>query len=217
MRAAIFDLDGTLADSAPDIARALNAALIEAGHAPFDRRAVTAMVGAGAKTLVERALLAQGAVADTALINRIHARFVIHYHAHPCIETRLYPGALAALEQLAAEGWQLGICTNKPQALADLVVDALGLRALFGSVVGGREGVPLKPAAGMVRLVLADLDASVQRSVIIGDSAADVGAAKAAGMPVIILAHGYNDGPAEALGADGVLAGFDGLVGALKG
>lgn len=212
MRAAIFDLDGTLCDSAPDIARALNAALVEVSLAPFDLAGVTAMVGAGAKTLVHLALIVRGAGGNAALAETVHARFIAHYHAHPCVETRLYPGTREALVQLVSDGWRLGLCTNKPQALADEVVKALGIADLFGSIVGGRDGVALKPARDMVDAVLAALGVGSTRAVFVGDSAADVGAARAAGLPVIVLAHGYNDGSFEALGAHAVLAGFNGLV-----
>ena len=198
MRAAIFDLDGTLADSAPDIAAALNRALVEAGYAPFDLAGATAMVGAGAKKLVERALAARGAVADAAQVDALHARFIAHYDAHPCVHTRLYPGAREALEALAAR-----------------VIDALGIAGLFGAVVGGREGVPLKPAADMVHLVMRELGVGSGRAVFVGDSAADLGAGRAAGLPVVLMAHGYSDRPVAALGADATVAGFAGLVGAV--
>jgi phosphoglycolate phosphatase len=215
VKAAIFDLDGTIADSAPDIAAALNAALVEAGHLPFDLAAATAMVGAGARTLVARALAARGVAPDAETIDKVHARFVAHYHAHSCVETRLYPGARETLEALAASGWQLGICTNKPDALARLVLGALGLTPLFGSIVGGRDGVPLKPARDMVAIVLSELGVEPGRAVMIGDSKADLGAGHAAGLPVVLLSHGYSDGPVSAMGADAVADGFEGLAAVL--
>ena len=217
MRAAIFDLDGTLADSAPDIAAALNRALVEAGYAAFDLAGATAMVGAGAKTLVARALAARGAAADAAQVDALHARFIAHYDAHPCVHTRLYPGGREALEALAAEGWRLGVCTNKPEALAVRVISALGISGLLGAVVGGREGVPLKPAADMVHLAMRELGVGSGRAVFVGDSAADLGAGRAAGLPVVLMAHGYSDTPVAALGAEATVAGFDGLVGAVRG
>lgn len=214
-RAAIFDLDGTLADSLADIAAALNGALVEAEIAPFDLAAVKSMVGAGARTLVARALAARGAGADAKRVDAMQARFVVHYEAHPSVHTQLYPGALAALEALRAQGWRLGVCTNKPEGLAKLVLDELGVAGLFGSVVGGRAGVALKPAADMVALVLVELGVEAKAAVMVGDSHADVAAAHAAGVPVILMAHGYCDGPVDALGADTVVEGFAGLAAAI--
>ena len=212
MPAAIFDLDGTLADSVPDIAAALNGALTDAGLAPFDVASVTNMVGAGARRLVERSLLARGAAPSRALADQVHGRFIAHYEAHPCVHTKLYPGARAALDELAGQGWRMGICTNKPEPLAVAVVAALGIAPLFGAVTGGRTGTPLKPAPDMIRLVLIALKSSPDDTVFIGDSAADLGAGRAAGLPVILMAHGYSDTPVATLGADRVVAGFEGFV-----
>ena len=217
VRAAIFDLDGTLADSVADIAAALNAALIGAGHAPFDVAVVTSMVGAGARRLIERALVARDVAPEASRVDALWARFMAYYDAHPCVHTKLYPGARVTLEALAAEGWALGVCTNKPESVARVVITALGIAPLFGSIVGGRDGIPLKPAADMVQLVLSELGAMAGGSVFIGDSSADVKAARATGVPVVVLAHGYSDQPVAALDADKVLAGFKGLRAAMNG
>jgi phosphoglycolate phosphatase len=216
MRAAIFDLDGTLADSLPDIVGALNVTLGQMGVAPFAVGEGAAMVGAGARRLVSRALAARKVVADEALLTATFKRFVDNYDQAACVHTRLYPGALQALERLKAEGWDLGICTNKPQSTADLVVDGLGVRSLFGSIVGGREGVPLKPAGDMVVRVLTDLGVTARHAVMIGDSKADVGAARVVGLPVVLFTHGYTGGePVSGLGADHIIDHFSQLAGAL--
>jgi phosphoglycolate phosphatase len=222
MRAAIFDLDGTLADSAPDITAALNAALMNAGYGPFTVPAATALIGAGARRLVERAVAARGGDQSVGHFDAVMADFLAFYHAHPCVETILYPGARETLEHLARDGWLLAICTNKPQSIAGQVLDALGIADMFGAVVGGRVGVALKPSAEMVHLALAELSAGAggsptrQRSVFIGDSSADVAAAHAAGVPVVVLSHGYSDRPCVELGADSVANSFDGLADLLR-
>jgi phosphoglycolate phosphatase len=208
MAAAIFDLDGTLADSAPDIAAALNAALVDDGLAPFDLQAATGMVGAGARMLVQRALAARGVELTAQRLDAVHALFIKHYDANPCVHTKLYPGACETLQTLADAGWQLGICTNKPHVLAKAVVGALGIGAFFGSIVGGSDGVPLKPAPDMVLQVLSDLGCAPRRAVMIGDSKADLGAGQAAGLPVVLFTHGYNDAPVATLGADAVIERF---------
>lgn len=216
MRAAIFDLDGTLADSAPDIASALNRAFVEDGLAPFDLATVKKMVGAGARMLVRRGLAYRMSKPIDSDVERLHGRFIGFYNDQPCVATHLYPGALDTLATLHAQGWKLGICTNKPQALADQVVKSLGINLMFESIVGGRQGVRLKPSGEMLQLVLNELAVPFQRAVMIGDSAADIGAARAAGVPVIVFAHGYSDQPAADLGADISLANFDGLAAAMK-
>lgn len=208
-RAAIFDLDGTLADSAPDITAALNHALVGEGLAPFDVASATLMVGAGAKRLIERALVERGVVADGARVGAMMARFVVYYDANPCVETTLYPGARETLEGLSRGGWALGICTNKPEPTARLVLEALGIGGYFGAIVGGREGVALKPAGDMVALALAELGVEASHSVMVGDSQADVGACRAAAIRIILMTHGYTGGVAvDTLGADGVATDF---------
>jgi phosphoglycolate phosphatase len=221
-RAAIFDLDGTLADSAPDIAAALNAMLREAGLAPFPPPDVVAMVGAGARKLIMRAITTRtGTAPEPAVLDHLQAHFIAFYDANPCVETRLYPGVLAALDSLTAQGWQLGICTNKPEHLAIAVLRKLGVAERFASIAGGREGVPLKPDGAMLQRVLRELGVAPGLAVMIGDSAADLGAGRACGLPVVLFSHGYNDGPVAALGADAVLddfcalpAGLEQLIGA---
>lgn len=122
------------------------------------------------------------------------------------------------LEGLRAEGWLLGVCTNKPQSTADLVIDELGLRGVFGTVVGGREGVPLKPAGDMILQVLADLGAEAGHAVMVGDSKADVGAARAAGMPVVLMSYGYTGGESvSGMGADAVADQFGEVRGLATG
>lgn len=210
-RAVIFDLDGTLADSAPDIAAALNTALGSRGLAALPLPDVIAMVGNGARRLAERALMAHGILGDVRATEDLVAAFETAYGEAPCVSTKLYPGALLNIAGLRTQGWQLMVCTNKPQALADAVMVGLGIRGEFDAVVGGRPGVPLKPSAAMVQLALQEADATEARAVFVGDSKADVGAARAARLPAIIMAHGYSTLPHAELGADTILQGFDGL------
>jgi phosphoglycolate phosphatase len=216
-RLAIFDLDGTLVDSLPDIAAALNAALRDAGLEPFPVGDTARMVGHGARLLVERALVARGQPTDTSSVDALWAAFITHYDAHPCDLTRLYPGALAALDALAADGWAVALCTNKPEAIAQQVLDALGITDRFVSIIGGQDSLPLKPAPDMVLLNLCDANVMADRAVMIGDSPADLEAARAAGIPVILMAHGYSSVPVATLGADATLDHFDQLLPALKG
>ncbi|MDO9382903.1 MAG: HAD-IA family hydrolase [Hyphomicrobiaceae bacterium] len=215
-QAVVFDLDGTLADSLPDIAAALNSALAEAGMAQLAEQTVRTMVGNGSEILVERAIREVGrgrTHADAAA--DIHASFLAAYDRAPCVHTRLYPGARHVLDALAAQGVRLGVCTNKPQQITAGVLDKLGITPLFGSVVGGNATDPLKPAPVMLRRVLQELAAEPKLSVMVGDSGADAGAARAAGTALILLQHGYCQDDLADLGADAVLPGFAGLPDAL--
>lgn len=207
-RAVIFDLDGTLADSAPDIAAALNVALADAGHAPLDLGTVKTMVGAGARRLVERALATNGDAGRRVSTAAVHAAFLDAYHARSAHLTTLYPGAREVLADLAAQGVRLGVCTNKPHDLTLAILEALNVRVLFGSVAGSVPGAALKPAPDLLRKVLAELDVEPGSAVMVGDSRADAGAACAAGTRCILISHGYSAESVEQIGADAVVAGF---------
>ena len=211
-RAVVFDLDGTLVDSAPDIAVALNMALCQAGHAALPLDLVTSFVGGGARLLIARSMLACGETADDARIDAIYAGFLAAYEREPVRLTTLYPGARDVVERLKSNGVQLGICTNKPTALTSAVLEQLALTPFFGSVVAADGHLPLKPAPDMLRKGLQELNVTAEQAVMVGDSSADVGVAKAAGVRSIIVEHGYSHDPVRDLGADVVISGFDELL-----
>lgn len=216
LQAVVFDLDGTLADSLPDIAAALNVALAQSGMTPLAEPAVRRMIGNGSEILVKRAIAA--AVNDDAsqqLADDVHATFLAAYDQSPCVHTRLYPGAREVLDALVLQGVALGICTNKPQEITTGVLDRLGIASLFGSVAGGNAAEPLKPSPDMLRRVLKELAAEPEASVMVGDSAADSQAARAAGTALILLEHGYCQEALSGLGADAVVPGFGDLPDAL--
>jgi phosphoglycolate phosphatase len=211
--AVVFDLDGTLADSLPDIAAALNVALAQAGLDTLGTAAVRRMVGGGARHLVQKAVTHGGR--DPAPIAAVHDAFLAAYAASPCVQTTLYPGATEVLDGLARHGIRLGVCTNKPQAITDRVLAGLGLSGRFAAVVGGRDGIPLKPAPDMLRTALGVLAARSCASVMVGDSEADAGTARAVGTRLVLMRHGYSQQPLAGLGADAVVAGFPDLPQAL--
>lgn len=208
LRAVVFDLDGTLVDSLPDIAAALNVALSGAGYAQLQHGDVRSMMGEGAKVLVSRALTTVIGRADADAVSDVLTRYLRAYDAAPCVLSRLYPGASEVLDGLAAQGIALAICTNKPAAITAHVLAALGVAQRFGCVVGGTEGVPLKPAPDMLMRALAGLGARPEEAVMVGDSAADARAACAAGTRVVLLRHGYGQDDLDGLGAEAVLPGF---------
>jgi phosphoglycolate phosphatase len=216
IRAVVFDLDGTLVDSAPDIACALNEALGQLGYPPLALDVIVRMVGGGAKLLAERGLVASGAEVNPSTVDALYDAFHASYQRNPAHLSTLYPGAHACLVQLKAQGIGLGVCTNKPEPLTGPILAALGIAPLFRSVVAASPALALKPDPGMLRKCLQDLSVAPTETVMIGDSAADVGVARAAGVPVILVSHGYTSIPAAQLGADAVINGFSELLPALN-
>jgi phosphoglycolate phosphatase len=211
-RAVVFDLDGTLVDSAPDIMAVLNGTLATDGLAPFDVERVKMMVGGGSRRLIERALAARGESAETSRIDRLVEIFEKVYADNPCQDTRIFPGAVALMEKLAARGVRLGLCTNKPGSATLPLLRALDLARRLGAVVTGSDGFAKKPDAAMLAATFARLGCTAQDGVMIGDSTADVGCARAAGCPVVLVSFGYTQEPASALGADAVVDDFDAIL-----
>ncbi len=202
--AVVFDLDGTLIDSAPDIAHALNAALGARGVPPFSVNEVKTMIGGGVPKLAERALLARG-VSRLGLLP-LAADFVQHYRANLTTRTTLYDGARELLEQLLAEGRRLGLCTNKREDLVIETLNQLDLARYFPAVIGERFGRPRKPDPAPLLAVLTELGVPPESAVMVGDSAADAGCARAAGVASIIVSFGYGSGEAGAPGGDALAA-----------
>jgi phosphoglycolate phosphatase len=202
--AVVFDLDGTLIDSVADIAHALNRALALHDLPPFPVEQVKAMVGGGVPQLVERALIAHGLTARELL--PLAADFIQYYRQNLTAHTTLYDGAAELLQQLKGEGRRLGLCTNKQHDLAVETLKELGLTKYFLAVEGERAGHPRKPDPTPLRKVLAALGASPGNAAMVGDSAADIGCARAAGVLSIALNSGYSSAGTEALGADTVVS-----------
>ncbi len=211
----VFDLDGTLIDSAGDLAAALAVLLEEAGRASVPEAEVRRMVGRGARVLLDLAWRHTGAAASPEEIERLYPRFLEVYRGCATERTCCWPGVVETLRALEAEGHVLAVCTNKPLDLAEPILDALGLAPFFGAVLGGDSLPWRKPDP---RHLLGVLEALGQAgpAVLIGDSAADVGAARAAGWPVIVVSYGFAGEPPEGLGADVLIDRFDQVPAALR-
>jgi phosphoglycolate phosphatase len=213
--ALIFDLDGTLIDSAPDILASINRVL-----AGMDRRELTLvesrdMVGWGGRVLVEKALAKTGEAGTSEDIDRALDGFLATYAAHPADNTIVFPGVIEALENLKAGGVKMGICTNKPTATTPPVLEALGLTRYF-DVVSCGDAVPhKKPDGRHVHLVVEELGASVETTAMIGDSETDIYAAIDAGVRSVCVTFGYAHVPCDELGADALIDHFDDLARAL--
>jgi phosphoglycolate phosphatase len=187
--ALLLDLDGTLVDSAPDLAAAANGLLAEHALPALETAEVAAMVGDGVAKLVERVLSARG-LAHEALAAAV-TRFLAFYERHPATLTRLYPGVREGLRTLSAAGWRLALCTNKPERATSLILDRLGLSRFFDAVVTGDSLAARKPDPAPLRLALARLDVAPPRAVMVGDHRNDVLAAADAGIPAIFARYGY--------------------------
>lgn len=210
----VFDLDGTLVDSAPDLTAALNVALADAGRPAVDPATVRHLVGHGARALIERGLALSGGGAE-AEVARALPVFLAHYTAHIADGTRPYPGCEAALGRLAARGSTLAICTNKPVALATALVAALGWSGRFAAILGGDSLAVRKPDPAHLLATIAAAGGDPRATVYVGDTSVDVAAARAAGVSVIVCAFGFADRPAAELEADAVIADFAGLDAAI--
>ncbi len=210
-RGYLFDLDGTLVDTAPDINAALNHVLANAGYTPVSESLTRQWVGHGA-----RACLAQALEHNDVAEHRIDAmlvEFLERYHAHIADLGAPYPGVVAALQTLRERGAKLGVVTNKRGDLSTKLLDQLGMRELFDCIVCGDSTPNPKPAADPTLLACAELDLLPAEVLFIGDSTADVESARAAGCPVVCVPDGYNHGIAAAdLGADRVIDSFADLV-----
>ncbi len=196
-----FDLDGTLVDTAPDLVRALNESITPAGLAPVPVDAVRAMVGRGAKALILKAYEREGRPVPSEDETQDRLEFFLRTYSEGIAElSRPFEGVEAALDQLAGLGAELSICTNKPGWLARPLMEALDMSHRFVRITGADDTPEKKPSA--LHLETAIGGKADSRTVMVGDSDPDVGAARAAGAPVILFSEGYSEKPASTLGAD---------------
>ncbi|MFH5924740.1 phosphoglycolate phosphatase [Roseomonas xinghualingensis] len=186
-RIALFDLDGTLLDSAPDIHSALDRLMAAHGRPGFSREEVRRMIGDGVPVLVQRACAARNLVNSPELV----AEFLKDYEAHAADETRPFAGIPEALAALKAAGWRLAVCTNKPEKAARIILDNQKLSPLLEQVGGGDSFPVRKPHPGHPLGILARMGAEASRAVLIGDHHNDTRAAKAAGIAAVFAAWGY--------------------------
>jgi phosphoglycolate phosphatase len=206
--AIIFDLDGALVDTAPDLMAALNAVLLRAGHRLIGAAELRGLVGFGVRRLFERAFEKTGAVLSEERLKEYSGEFLRHYRANIANESRPFPRVSETLETLIGEGARLGVCTNKPHDLTELLLDELDLARHFGAVIGAGLAPYNKPDPRHILDVVNALNGDAERTVMVGDSAVDVNAAKAAKIPVIVMSYGYTVEPAHALGADALTDDF---------
>ena len=215
-----FDLDGTLLDTAGDLRVALNHALEHAGRRPVDAATARTLIGGGTRKMLGGALALTGGALPDAELTTLTEVLVAHYAANISRHTQPFPGALTALDALAASGVKLAVVTNKLEHLAVRLLDALGISRRLDVILGGDSlgKGRAKPAPDLLLEMTARAGLrSGERAAYVGDTSFDVGAARAAAMPVVAVSFGFCDAPAETLGADAVIDHFDELVPVLAG
>ncbi len=208
-----FDLDGTLVDSAPDIHTALNRTLALIGLPPATLDQTRAWIGHGGRALIQRASNAHGVIHMPETLDGLLAAFIRAYQDDVATLTTIWPGVESALDSLAASGATLVICTNKPGVLSVELLRALNLSPRFAAVISPEMVANRKPHADHYIHAIRAAGGDIARSLMVGDSAADVGSAHAAGAPVALVSFGYTDTAPELLGADAVFRHYDDFPG----
>lgn len=210
----VFDLDGTLVDTSPDLTASLNHVLAALGRPAVDLPTVRDLIGHGARALIERGLGLSGG-GSTAEVDHGLTLFLDFYAAHICDGSAAFPGLEEALDALAAAGVGLAICTNKPVALSRSLVAALGWTGRFAANLGGDSLAVRKPDPAPLFAAIAGAGGDPATTVYVGDSIVDVDTARAAGVPVIAVSFGFSDRPAAELGADRLIDHYSALLPAL--
>jgi phosphoglycolate phosphatase len=217
-RTIVFDLDGTLVDTAPDLIGSLNVLFAREGLAPIAPDDGRGMIGGGVRRLIERGLSLRGRAFTAAEIDLLFADYVTYYAEHIADKSRPFPGVEAALDVLAAGGSRFAVCTNKLGWLAVRLLDRLGLSQRFVTICGRDTFAIEKPDPEILRRTILAAGGDLADSIMVGDSGTDIATARAAGVPVVAVDFGYTDVPVAQLDPDRVISHFDALpaaVGAL--
>lgn len=212
-----FDLDGTLVDSAPDLVGTLNHVLAEEGLPALDYDTGRSLIGQGARALLKRGLHAAGAEWDEAAGEALFQRFLVRYRARIADESRPFEGVEDTLDRLAARGALLCVATNKRTELSVALLDALDLSSRFAAICGPDSVSRQKPSGAHIHEAVLKAGGDPARAVMVGDAAPDVGAARDAGVPCVVVTFGYTPTPAEELGGDVLIDAFEDLEEAVDG
>ena len=206
-----FDLDGTLVDTAHDLVGTLNWLLAAEGMATLPMDAARPFIGRGARWLIERGFQAADAALEPGQVQPLLDRFLARYEAHVADESRPFPGCVAALETLKAQGAKLVVCTNKLTGLSTTLLDALDMSRLFEAVIGADRAPAIKPDPRHLLTAIAEVGGDPGRAILVGDAATDAGAARAAHVPLILVSFGYTETPAAELAPDILIDHYDEL------
>lgn len=207
----VFDLDGTLAETAPDLVATLNMILNREGLRPLPFETARAMVGGGARLMIERGLAHAGARLPDEEIDRLFEDFLSHYEAHMADATTLYPGVAAALDRFEAAGWRFAVCTNKIEQASVMLLEALGVANCFQAICGKDTFPVSKPDRRALLMTIERAGGSHENTIMVGNSKIDIETAQNAGVPVIAVDFGYTDQPVATYGPNRVISHFDDL------
>jgi phosphoglycolate phosphatase len=207
----VFDLDGTLVDTAPDLVDTLNVVIEPEGLSPVAYEDTRHLVGGGARLMIERAYKAQSRTCDSATLERLFQTYIAHYAANVSAKSRPFPGAEAAMDELERNGFLLAICTNKLEHLARHLLNQLDMTRRFAFICGQDTFGIAKPDPTPLLRTIAAAGGEADMAVMVGDSVADIGAARAALVPVVAVEFGYADRPVPELGADRIIGTFEAL------
>jgi phosphoglycolate phosphatase len=211
----VFDLDGTLVDTAPDLIDALNIVLAREGLAPVPYETARNAIGGGARRMVERALTAEGRPVTTAQLDQLLAHFLEHYEAHIADRSRAFPSVEATLDLLSGRGYRLAVCTNKLEKLSVKLLDALGLSRRFAAICGQDTFGVQKPDPAILLGTIDRAGGGGGGTVMVGDSATDIKTARTANIPVIAVDFGYTEVPVAQLAPDRLISSYAALPAAV--
>jgi phosphoglycolate phosphatase len=215
-RTVVFDLDGTLVDTAPDLINALNFILDREGLPPVPLKSARTMIGAGVRRLLERGLEVDGRNAGVEDINRLTDDFIDYYAAHIADASRPFEGLESALDDLQAQGYRFAVCTNKLEWLSKRLLDRLGLSARFAAICGADTFGISKPDPAILQQTVARAGGQLSTAIMVGDAGPDIGVARRAGIPVIGVEFGYTDVPIADLKPDRLIGHMSELPAAVE-
>jgi phosphoglycolate phosphatase len=215
-RVLVFDLDGTLAETAGDLIGALNFVLAREGIEDVPVAAARSLLGAGGRALIQRGFARAGRPLEKEKLDALFVDFLEYYNAHIADHSFLFPGVVAALDRFEADGWRFGVCTNKMEASSHLLLGRLGVAERFAFVCGQDTFGVAKPDPKPLTETIRAMGSSPDGAIMIGDSVTDIKTARAAGVPVIAVDFGYTDVPVTELGPDVVISHFDELYAAVQ-